>query len=90
MVMNLIDFRMNIQEAISVPRISFAEPDFLLVEKPVPQAVQDELAKRGHKVRAVNGLTNAHGLVVEYDETGRPVRFFGGTDPRGEGTAAGY
>jgi gamma-glutamyltranspeptidase/glutathione hydrolase len=90
MVMNLIDFRMNIQEAISAPRISFAEPDLILVEKQIPQAVQDELAKRGHKVRPVDGLTNAHGLAVEYDEKGRPVSFYGGTDPRGEGLAEGY
>jgi gamma-glutamyltranspeptidase/glutathione hydrolase len=90
MVMNLIDFGMNIQEAIASPRISFFEPDWLLVEKKIPQAVQDELAKLGHKVRAVDGLTNAHGLAVEYDKKGRLVRFYGGTDPRGEGLAAGY
>jgi len=90
MVMNLIDFGMNIQEAISSPRISFAEPEWLLVEKRIPKEVQDELAGMGHKIRAVNGLTNAHGIVVEYDAKGRPVRFSGGSDPRGEGLAAGY
>ena len=90
MVMNLIDFGMNIQEAIAAPFISFFEPDWLLVEKSIPQAVQDQLARMGHKVRAVDGLTNAHGLAVEYDEKGRPIRFWGGNDPRGEGKAAGY
>lgn len=90
MVMNLIDFGMNIQEAIASPRISFFEPDWLLVEKRIPHGVQDELAKLGHKVRGVDGLTNAHGLTVEYDKKGRPVRFYGGTDPLGEGFAAGY
>jgi len=90
MVMNLIDFRMNIQEAISSAFISFAEPDWLLVEKGLSQAVQDDLTRRGHKVRPVSGLTNAHGLVIEYDEKGKPIRFYGGTDPRGEGLAAGY
>jgi gamma-glutamyltranspeptidase/glutathione hydrolase len=90
MVMNLIDFRMNIQEAIAAPFISFFEPDWLLVEKGIPQQTQDELAKLGHKIRVVNGLTNAHGVTVEYDDEGRPVRFRGGTDPRGEGLAAGY
>ncbi|MFZ2052965.1 MAG: gamma-glutamyltransferase [Candidatus Aminicenantales bacterium] len=90
MVMSLVDFGMNIQEALAAPFISFLEPDFLLVEGRVPQAVQDELAARGHHVRAVRGLTNAHGLTVEYDERGKPVRFWGGTDPRGEGLAAGF
>jgi gamma-glutamyltranspeptidase / glutathione hydrolase len=90
MVMNLIDFGMDIQEAIASPLISFAEPDWLLVEKRIPQAVQDELARMGHKIRAVEGLTNAHGITVEYDAEGKPVRFSGGSDPRGEGLAAGY
>jgi gamma-glutamyltranspeptidase/glutathione hydrolase len=90
MVMNLIDFGMNIQEAIAAPFISFFEPDQLLVEKRIPQQIQDELAKSGHRIRAVDGLTNAHGISLEYDAQGRPVRFYGGSDPRGEGLAAGY
>jgi gamma-glutamyltranspeptidase/glutathione hydrolase len=90
MVMNLIDFKMDIQEALSVPLISFAEPDLLLVERSIPQAVQDELARMGHKVRPVDGLTNSHGLTVEYGSNGKPARYFGGSDPRGDGLAAGY
>jgi len=90
MVMNLVDFGMNIQEAIAAPFISFSEPDWLLVEKIISQDVQDDLAKKGHKVRAVGGLTNAHGITIEYDARGKPVRFSGGSDPRGEGMAAGY
>jgi gamma-glutamyltranspeptidase/glutathione hydrolase len=90
MVMNLIDFGMNIQEALAAPFISFFEPDWLLVENKIPQETQDELAKLGHKVRAVGGLTNAHGIAIEYDEKGKPIRFWGGSDPRGEGLAAGF
>jgi gamma-glutamyltranspeptidase/glutathione hydrolase len=90
MVMNLVDFGMSIQEALAAPFISFSEPDFLLVEGRISQAVQDELAAMGHRVRAVGGLTNAHGLTVEYDKKGKPVRFWGGSDPRGEGLAAGF
>jgi len=44
----------------------------------------------GHQVRAVDGLTNAHGIALEYDKKGKPIRFYGGTDPRGEGKAAGF
>lgn len=90
MVMNLVDFKMDIQEALAAPFISFSEPEFLLVEGRIPQTIQDELTARGHNVRAVSGLTNAHGLTAEYDEKGRPVRFWGGTDPRGDGLAAGF
>ncbi len=90
MVMNLVDFGMNIQEALSAPFISFAESDSLLIESRIPQGVQDALEALGHTVRTVGGMTNAHGLTVEYDKEGKPARFYGGSDPRGEGLAAGY
>jgi hypothetical protein len=38
----------------------------------------------------VRALGNAHGLMIEYDEAGKPVRFTGGADPRGAGQASGY
>jgi gamma-glutamyltranspeptidase/glutathione hydrolase len=90
MVMNLIDFRMDIQQAISAGRVSFAEPDLLAVEESIPAAVRQQLSDLGHKVRAVRALGNAHGLTIEYDAQGRPRRFTGGADPRGEGKALGY
>jgi gamma-glutamyltranspeptidase/glutathione hydrolase len=90
MVMNLLDFGMDIRQAIAAPRISFIEPDVLAVEDRIPEAVRAELAARGHRIRAVKALGNAHGLMVEYDSKGRPVRFTGAADPRGNGLAEGY
>jgi len=90
MVMNLIDFRMDILQAISAPRISFAEPDDLLVEDRIPDPVRKDLEARGHKVRLVRALGNAHGLTIEYDAKGRVSRLTGAADPRGLGKAAGY
>jgi gamma-glutamyltranspeptidase / glutathione hydrolase len=91
MLMNVIDFGMDVQQAIAAPRVSFFEPDSLLVERGIPEAVRAALVARGHKIaapaRALIG--NAHGLTIEYDGQGRPVRFTGGTDPRGEGLARG-
>ncbi len=92
MLMNVIDFDMDIQRAIAAPRVSFFEPDSLLVEPGVPEGVRAALAARGHKIRvpARASLGDAHGLMIEYDAQGRPVRFTGGTDPRGEGLARGH
>jgi gamma-glutamyltranspeptidase/glutathione hydrolase len=92
MLTNLIDFDMDIQQAISAPRISFAQPNALVVEPGIPQPVRSELSARGHNVQLDElGLGNAHGLTIEeYDGQGRPARFTGGSDPRGEGAAAGY
>ena len=87
MVMNLVDFKMNVQQAITAPRISFMEPDVLAVERAIPAATQSALEARGHKLRAVAALGNAHGLVIERDASGRITRFSGGADPRGAGSA---
>jgi gamma-glutamyltranspeptidase/glutathione hydrolase len=92
MLMNLIDFGMDVQAAIAAPRISFAEPDVLAVEDGVPEAVRAALIAKGHNVRSSprTRLGDAHGLTITYDRAGKVVRFAGGTDPRGEGVAAGY
>jgi gamma-glutamyltranspeptidase/glutathione hydrolase len=88
-VMNLIDFRMDIQEAIAAPRLSFIEPDVIAVDEGVPEPVRKQLATLGHNVR-VQRLGNAHGLTIEYGANGKPQRFSGGADPRGEGAAMGH
>ena len=91
MLMNLIDFDMNVQQAITAPRVSTTSPNALVVESGVPTSVRGELAALGHNVRVnERGLGNAHGLTIEYDPEGKPARFTGGADPRGVGTAAGY
>lgn len=91
MLINLMDFEMDIQRAISTPRISFIEPDLIAVDAGISQPVRDGLSALGHNVvSATSPLGNAHGLTVEYDDGGRPIRFTGGSDPRGEGSAAGF
>lgn len=89
MVMNLIDFDMNVQAAISAPRVSFVEPNRLVVERGVDESVRAALIEMGHQVEIAGGLGNAHGLAIEYDDQGKPIRFQGGADPRGAGLARG-
>jgi gamma-glutamyltranspeptidase/glutathione hydrolase len=88
MVMNMIDFRMDIQQAIAAPRLSFVEPDITAVDEGLPESTRKALTALGHNVQ-VRRLGNAHGLTIEYDKQGRPERFTGGSDPRGEGAAMG-
>lgn len=90
MVMNLVDFRMSLEQAIAAPRVSFVEPDVLSVEEAIPQDVRDALAAMGHKVQSTRALGNAHGLMIEYNSENTPVRFVGASDPRGAGSARGY
>lgn len=90
MVINLLSFNMNIKEAISAPRISFSEPNTLLVENKIPESVFSKLQKLGHNTRRVGGLSNAHGLRLFYNKKGQVISFEGAADPRGEGLAKGY
>ena len=47
MVMNLIDFGMDVQQALAAPRLSFVEPDVIGVEEGVPEGVRKELGLPG-------------------------------------------
>jgi gamma-glutamyltranspeptidase/glutathione hydrolase len=88
-VMNVLDFGMDIYQAVAAPRLSFVEPDVLVVERGVPEEIRDGLAALGHNVRSRGGLGNVQALTIEYDGEGRPVRFTGAADPRGSGLAKG-
>ncbi len=92
MVMNLVDFKMDIEQALAVPRVTFVEPDQILVEEGVSPDVIDKLKAVGHNIRMVEkpgGIGNAHGLTIEYGKNGKPARFEGASDPRGIGLAKG-
>ena len=90
MILNMIDFGMDIQQAVAAPRISFAEPNVIMVESAIPESIREELKAKGHTLRMSGGIGNAHGLTIEYDKNGKPVKFTGGSDPRGSGLAKGY
>ena len=91
MLTNLVEFDMDVQDAVAAPRVSFVIPDILAVEEGISQPVRDDLIARGHNVRAAtSALGNAHALAIEYDDEGNPLRFTGGADPRGVGSAKGY
>ncbi len=88
-VMNVLDFGMDIQAAISAARVSFVEPNDLAVEPDVSEGVRGELERRGHGIRMRAAIGNAHGLTIVWGDVGTPVSFTGGADPRGIGLARG-
>ena len=90
-LLNIVDFGMNVQEAIEAPRWatrSFPASPFphtmypgeMSVEQRVPEAVREALIKRGHKLR-VGGLWTLGSLaaIVVDQKTGV---LSAGTDPR--------
>lgn len=88
-IMNVIDFKMNIQEAIDAPRIHHQWlPDTLYYEKSgLVYDVLENLIQRGYNLKERNGTQGrAEGILVD-----RTMKyFFGATDPRGYGAAIGY
>ncbi len=91
----VLDFGMEIQEAIERPRFLMGrfqsgEPrgDVLWLEGRIPKRTVAGLARRGHQVEVVSDffhrMGHAHGIVV------RDGTLMGGADPRGDGMALGY
>ena len=62
-LVNLIDHRMSLQEAVEAPRI-WSQGQELEVEQDVPAAVRDGLAARGHRVVAVGGVAGGMNAVA--------------------------
>jgi gamma-glutamyltranspeptidase/glutathione hydrolase len=90
-LINIVDFGMNIQQAIESPRWatrSFPASPFphtmypgdLSMENRIPDAVKQDLAKRGHKVnmRSPWSMNSSAGILVDWD-TGTVQA---GADPR--------
>jgi len=93
-VTNVLDYGLDIQEAIERPRFligSFLpdEPsDSIHVEGRIPARVRSALARKGHRVKQAPDFFfregHAQGIVM------REGAFTGGADPRGDGVALGF
>jgi len=62
-VVNLIDHRMPLQEAVEAPRI-WSQGQELEVERDIPATVRDALAARGHQVVTVGGVAGGMNAVA--------------------------
>ncbi len=87
-ILNVIDFGMNIQEAVDAPRIHHQwYPDVVYYEKRgLPLDVIENLQKRGHKLIERFGFQGEVQAIL-IDDNG--VKY-GAVDPRGYGLAMGY
>ncbi|MDW8108342.1 MAG: gamma-glutamyltransferase [Candidatus Kryptonium sp.] len=87
-ILNVIDFGMNIQEAVDAPRIHHQwYPDEIYYERRgLPLDVVENLKKRGHKIVERRGFQGEVQAIL-IDENGIK---YGAADPRGYGLAMGY
>jgi gamma-glutamyltranspeptidase/glutathione hydrolase len=98
-VVNLVDFGMNLQEAGDAPRFchsgssqptgtSMVDGGILLLESGVPDLVRRELLRLGHRLQEATGASFGGYQAIRRDpETGVLA---GATESRKDGCAAGY
>jgi len=91
----IVDYGLTPAEAVAAPRWLHgrtwgAASNDTKIESRVPQAVRDELARRGHPVRAVDDYTDVmgHAGAILIDAGSGVLQ--GATDPRSDGLAAGF
>lgn len=91
--LNLVDFGMDVQEAIEAPRFSTAHyastfyphnvlPGVLRMEERIGANVAADLSDRGHKVEVRPPWCEGHVLGIRFDPQLRLL--VGGADPRGQ------
>jgi gamma-glutamyltranspeptidase/glutathione hydrolase len=88
-IVNVIDFKMTIQEAIDAPRIHHQWlPDHISYEeRALSQDAIENLRAMGHSLRLRENTTGlAEGILFDR----KKGLIFGATDPRGYGEAVGY
>lgn len=89
LAVGLIDFRMDVQQAIEEPRWYHDSGRTLKMERRYPEAVRRAVAARGHEVAVLGDWDEVTGgaQAIAIEPNGS---FAGGADPRREGQAAGY
>ena len=87
MILNVVDFGMNVQDAVDWPRFHHQwKPDKLFLERGISPDTVALLQARGHEIDKVNGVAR-----VEAHSQFDGGWLQGGTDGRGaDGKAAGY
>lgn len=85
-VMNMVDFHLNPQEALDAPRWQWIKGKEILVEPSFPESLVEELRIKGHEIKvAEDSLSFGRGQIILRDEHGV---LCGAAEPRAGGTAA--
>lgn len=85
-LLNLLLFGMDIQEAIDAPRFRHLEGRGVALEAPIPEDVRQALAAMGHEIVAEEPVSFGGGQAI----LKLPRGWAAGSDPRKDGMAAGY
>ncbi len=82
-IIGVIDFGLNIQQAINLPKITNRN-DYTALEKGTPiEDLKSQLESMGHPVKIIDLNSGLHGIEI------RDGKLIGGADPRRAGVAVG-
>ncbi len=89
-LVNLIDFKMNLQEAMDAPRGRHLQGMELYLEDGIPDEVASELQGKGHRiVRVISPINQVGGGQAIYLDRSQNI-LLGASDRRKDGFALGY
>jgi gamma-glutamyltranspeptidase/glutathione hydrolase len=96
-ISNLVDFGLNVQDAIGAPRFRWADeaidplpPEVLRLESRVPEATRTALAARGYRLEQLGAWSMRVGGVQAIVHDRATGWLMGGADPRRNGYAVGW
>ena len=88
-LMHMIDFNLNVQEALDAPRWQWIEKKKITVEPDFPKNIFDGLKHRGHDISIDSNIGSfGRGQIILWDETKKV--YVGGTEKRCDGTICSY
>jgi gamma-glutamyltranspeptidase/glutathione hydrolase len=85
-LLNLIDFGMNVQEAGDAARFRH-DPEGISLESAFETGVRQDLRERGHDILGLSGAFGGYQAIMIDPDTGALA---GGSDHRKDGQAVGY
>ncbi len=89
-LVNLIDFKMNLQEAVDAPRVIHMEEKEVYVEEGISSQTASVLQEKGHRLvqipPAVNHVGGGQAVYLDREQN----VLFGASDRRKDGCAIGY
>lgn len=86
--LNLIEYGMNIQQAIEAPRFRHYDVNMIALEQGIGVKTQAKLKAKGHEIKSDIGefFGGAQAIAIDNEED----VLFGGSDPRRDGCAIGW
>ncbi|MCK4729618.1 MAG: gamma-glutamyltransferase, partial [Desulfobacterales bacterium] len=89
-LINLIDFKMNLQEAVDAPRVRHMQGNEVYLEEGISRQTASALRKKGHRiVKASPSINQVGGGQAIYLDGNQNV-LLGASDRRKDGCAMGY